>query len=82
MSRYGLKSIQKSNVQQKDDLKDELKGEYSKKYDFLPKFPIQRFGILETFPYICIIERHSHSLIHTHSFTHIECFSKVRDIYN
>ena len=42
---------------------------------------LQGFGIVDFLPYICIIERHSHSLIHTHSFTHIECFSKQRDIY-
>ena len=33
MSRYGLKSLQKSNVQQKDDLKEELTVECSKRDD-------------------------------------------------
>lgn len=43
---------------------------------------LRGFGIVDFLPYICNIERHSISSF-VHTFIHtIECFSRVRDIYN
>ena len=53
---------------------------FLEKNDFLTKFSIQRFGIVESFPYICRTKdiRQAHSRHHPHT---IECFSRRRDIY-
>ena len=64
--------MKKSNVQQKDELKyelkDELTVEFKEKDDFLSKFCTRRFGIVDFLPYICHTKRHStSSFVHTHS---------------